>query len=84
MGKRIVMADKTGKPIALFSSIEDACAQTSFSKNEILRCLVGTQSYVSKKEIHFFYETTAGELRQAAQSRRNKKLKEKLEKEWKI
>lgn len=78
------MVDKTGKPIALFGSIEEACAQTGFSVEAINRCLRSSGYSIGNPPRKFRYETTAGELKQAAQSRRNKKLKEKLEKEWKI
>lgn len=79
--KRIVMADRNGNPIGVFGSIEEASAQTGIRKQLIIRCLNGTKSYIGKEEIHFFYEVTAGELRQAAQRKRREKEKEKLEKE---
>jgi len=82
--KRIVMLDYAGKPIDLFGSIEEACAQTGFSVEAINRCLRSSGYSIGNPPRKFRYEITAGELRQAAQSRRNKKLKEKLEKEWKM
>ena len=81
MEKRIVMTDKMGKPIALFGSIEEACAQTNFSAEAINRCLRSSGYSIGNPPRKFKYEITAGELRQAAQEKRNKKLKEKLEKE---
>ncbi len=82
--KRIVMADRNGNPIGLFGSVEEASALTGYKKSDVGRCLVGTKSYIGKEEIHFFYEVTAGELRQAAQRKQVEKEKEKLEQEWKI
>lgn len=82
--KRIVMLDYAGNAIDLFGSIEEACALTGFSVEAINRCLRSSGYSIGNPPRKFRYETTAGELRQVAQSRRNKKLKEKLEKEWKI
>ena len=78
------MADKTGKPINLFGSIEEACAQTGFSVEAINRCLRSSGYSIGNPPRKFKYETTAGELRQAAQNKRVEKEKKKLEKEWKI
>ena len=82
--KRIVWASiKTGKILGVFNTPEEASAASRIALRQIKHNLNGD---ISNTEwgYRFFYETTAGELRQAAQSRRNKKLKEKLEKEWKI
>ena len=83
MEKRIVMADKNWKIIDLFNNLEEASARTGFKREEILRCLLGTKSYIGKKEFHFFYETTAGELRTINAQRRREKEEEKL-KDWKF
>lgn len=82
MEKRIVMANKEGKVLDLFNNLEEASSRTGFKKGEILRCLLGTQSYIGKKEIHFFYEVTAGELRAQNAQRRREKEEEKIKKEW--
>lgn len=82
--KRIVWASaKTGKVLGVFDTPEEASASSRIALRQIKHNLNGD---ISSTEwgYKFFYETTAGELRQAAQGRRVEKEREKLGKEWKI
>ena len=82
--KRIVWASvKTGKVLGVFNTPEEASATSRIALRQIKHNLNGD---ISSTEwgYKFFYETTAGELRQAAQNKRVEKEKKKLEKEWKM
>ena len=79
--KLIVWASfKTGRVLGAFGTVEEASKASHIPAHQIKQNLNG---YITNTEwgYKFFYEETAGELRQAAQRKRREKEKEKLEKE---